>query len=874
MKVNLSHKKPKTYCFLEMDKGAKFYKADLHTHTPASKDFQDKTITPEEYVEAALAKGLNILAVTDHNSAEWVDAVRGAAKGTNLHVFPGVEVTTPICHILAIFDPAFPKQKLDDFLSAVGVTSEKRGKHNALAEQPEVVLQKIKEFGGIAIASHANSSNGLLKHPKGQYKQRIYHRDDLAALEFTDREDIEKFSHGKIPGYKAKACLQGSDAHSLTALKQRFMYLKMDGVSLRGIEQALLDYEVRIRFDWDFLQITHSRIKSMQVNQGFFGGLKFEFHPNLNCFVGGKGTGKSTVIELLRYCFDDISAIEDIAEDTRGKIDALLGEGGKVTARYTDSDGEDKVVEREVGPWEAEQTVRTEHGNPAAIVAKPVFFSQGELTRVAANPIAQLELIDRYLDVHSENAVEADLCEQLNRNAAQLQEASRRIRQIGGELEDKETGKVATKLKYEALESKLKEPVLREFPNWESEKRYIDNTIGGLKKLPGEFNEAVDRINFTELFPQALAVNFPNYKALKPIAEIIESVGDDLKAAKRSFREAIDSKIADVEKHTRTWEPVFNKKKQQYEQVLEGIGETDIRRAQANLRKLRARLDHLEAKERELAGLRKRVGQLHQERKELLAELQKTRKSRFEKRSAKAAEWQQAFEGKIKVDVAFCTNRKEYITQLRILSKGAMLRDTDISAIANTVDPELLVEMVAQNQFELLGERAGIKVDNAKKLLDVLRSRHLQDLLELETVALRDRPEIRYEVEPGRDKGLHELSVGQKGTVIISLALVEGQAPLIIDQPEETLDTLSIYDQVVGTVRRQKDTRQFVFTTHNPNVAVGADAELNYILDATADRGHVRSSGGIDEEKTNRLLLVHLEGGPKAFTLRSRKYMS
>jgi len=65
-------------------KGARYFKADLHTHSPASTDFQDKKATPKEYVEAALAKGLDIVATTDHNSAEWVDAIRSAAKGSRL----------------------------------------------------------------------------------------------------------------------------------------------------------------------------------------------------------------------------------------------------------------------------------------------------------------------------------------------------------------------------------------------------------------------------------------------------------------------------------------------------------------------------------------------------------------------------------------------------------------------------------------------------------------------------------------------------------------------------------------------------------------------------------------------------------------------
>jgi ABC-type glutathione transport system ATPase component len=202
-----------------------------------------------------------------------------------------------------------------------------------------------------------------------------------------------------------------------------------------------------------------------------------------------------------------------------------------------------------------------------------------------------------------------------------------------------------------------------------------------------------------------------------------------------------------------------------------------------------------------------------------------------------------------------------------------VLRDPDLNAIARAFEPDLLVETVAQDQHDQLAEKAEIRIENARKFINAVNSHNMQDVLELQAIDLPDHPEIKYEVEPGREKTIRELSVGQKGTVIISLALIEGQSPLVIDQPEEPLDTLSIYDQVVGTVRKQKDVRQFVFTTHNPNVAVGADAELNYVLEASADKGRVKASGGIDEIDTNKLLLVHLEGGRQAFDLRARKYL-
>lgn len=110
--------------------------------------------------------------------------------------------------------------------------------------------------------------------------------------------------------------------------------------------------------------------------------------------------------------------------------------------------------------------------------------------------------------------------------------------------------------------------------------------------------------------------------------------------------------------------------------------------------------------------------------------------------------------------------------------------------------------------------------------------------------------------------------------MILSLAMIEGTGPLVIDQPEEPMDTLAIYDQIVKKIRQLKMGRQYIFTTHNANVAVGADSDLSIVLEATADRGQVKTRGGVDRPEVNKLLLYHLEGGPGAFRLRSQKYVT
>ena len=91
---------------LNLPNGAQLLKADLHIHTPASNDFEGdrENTTAQDIVETAIEKGLDVIAITDHNTVGWCDKVRAAAKGTALVVFPGVEVSTKEGHILAIFD--------------------------------------------------------------------------------------------------------------------------------------------------------------------------------------------------------------------------------------------------------------------------------------------------------------------------------------------------------------------------------------------------------------------------------------------------------------------------------------------------------------------------------------------------------------------------------------------------------------------------------------------------------------------------------------------------------------------------------------------------------------------------------------------------
>jgi ABC-type lipoprotein export system ATPase subunit len=124
----------------------------------------------------------------------------------------------------------------------------------------------------------------------------------------------------------------------------------------------------------------------------------------------------------------------------------------------------------------------------------------------------------------------------------------------------------------------------------------------------------------------------------------------------------------------------------------------------------------------------------------------------------------------------------------------------------------------------------------------------------------------------GKPRSIFETSIGQKCTAILTLLLVESAVPLIVDQPEDSLDNKFIYDEVVQLLRQEREKRQFIIATHNANIPVLGDAELILALEAEGERGWVENADSIDNPNVQEAVKKILEGGPKAFERRREKY--
>ncbi len=148
-------------------------------------------------------------------------------------------------------------------------------------------------------------------------------------------------------------------------------------------------------------------------------------------------------------------------------------------------------------------------------------------------------------------------------------------------------------------------------------------------------------------------------------------------------------------------------------------------------------------------------------------------------------------------------------------------------------------------------------------------------LRELQEIDRPDAIHVEVDLSENGDQRwtpLSEVSPGQAATAMLALALVAGDEPLVIDQPEDDLDNRFIYEEIVQQIADVAAQRQVMVATHNANIPVLGDAELVVAFEATTERGEVLACGGLDEPKVATTARNILEGGVEAFEARARRY--
>ena len=618
------------------------------------------------------------------------------------------------------------------------------------------------------------------------------------------------------------------------------------------------------------------RLKKLRIVGGFLDQSVFEFDENLNCLIGPRGSGKSTIIELIRFAFDQGPAENENPQGCR-RFDSLikgnLGDG-RVELEVETKDGLNYTIRRES---DEDPIILNQRGEPtkldlrAGALFRPEIFSQNDVESIADQATFQLELIDSFC-------------------FEEIEEANRKIRQ--GTLELKQNGSEVRKLEeqIERIEEEVKTlPAVQE-------------KLKGLAQIAGANSDEVNRAHEhkSERDKEQTAAKEANRvlrearerlaadygllqreaRAVYPLRTGSGGNGAILAAHRNRFDKAVaetahllgravqelDSACVDLESLRGDLTREHQKLDLDFQTLIERFRASN---AQSKERvDLEKRKNQLELRERELKVLRERLGTLLAQRSIILDRLSELRDRRFNVRHAVASRITAALQPNIRVSVVQNGERATYRdTLVRLLSGAGIRHNVVAGSITQEVPPGALADIVKRGDSESLIFLADINATQAAKVLQTLQSR--EALMELESVYLDDQPKI--ELKDGQHfKDSRDLSTGQKCTTILPILMLESENPLLIDQPEDNLDNSFVYSDVVKNVRNVKQSRQLLFVTHNPNIPVLGEAEQVFVLQSSGRSASVSKSGTVDECKEEIVKL--LEGGEEAFKKRKERY--
>lgn len=872
-------------------------KLDLHVHTPASHDFIDKTVTPEKIIEHSISVGLDAIAVTDHNTVDYIDKIKSAAKLKKFTIFPGFEIScggsvNGSIHVIGLFDPSKSK---DDLQKVLGKLDVKGGGENALTTKSvNDVIDIIRESGGLSVLAHANSSHGALSDIKGNPRTEMVQNPNLSAVEATST-DFKKekgkrlmdFLNGLDPVYKRKLPVYKSSdnrnkegtGHTLEAIGSQFTFFKMGDLTLESLRQCFEDPDSRIiqDFESEKLQSDHSRLISITVSGGFLDKQKVEFHCGMNSIIGGTGTGKSLIVEYLRFAFDR-RPTGVLLKEHQEKLNKQLRLGGEVKVVFKDKAGDEYEVTRKYGsnrdpysnPLICKQlATKKEFKGDVSSIFPLLIYSQNEILEITRDPKAQLSLLDNFRDFVSHQNQLKGIVGDLERLDAQLVQA------IQGSINlvdlNKQLMNVEEKIKKieKGLKPKNTKAATGDYITLSNEKTNIEAKLDEFEPLLERVDELIEE--FENDTPQSKRVPKETIEIID--AEITKSYKAVVQGLKKSRQEIHVSKQKGEAELTK-WEKANNYADLEKKHHKELLSKTAEQKQETERMGLLKDKNVLMAKISLADKASKTFLKLRNERNTLLSRLNKVKTEYYNERVDQAKLISDKSGNKLEILVHRDEDKEMYRQLLSKLKVGSHAEKKEVESIVNTLSPVELIELVLDSNKKDLAKRVKLTEQKAENIIKELRSQ--ENLLQALSLQYRGNPddsvEIRYLKKDKSFHNLSELSMGQKADALIMIALGDGLMPVIIDQPEDALDIPSIWTDICTRLRISKHSRQFIFTTHNSSISVSSDSDQFIILEADGTSGWVAQSGAIDTKSIKDEVVGHLEGGYDSYQLKRKKY--
>lgn len=896
--------------------GSRWWRMDLHAHTPASPDWASDSQASDpwlQWLEAARDAKLDAVAVTDHNTVDGIARLQGLrAEVANAPViFPGVELTTENgTHVLLLADPESSDTDVADFLSRVNVLPADRGTKEARSRWS--LTKILDELGAdaVIVPAHVNKPRGLLKtYDSGSFADILRH-DALAAVE-VDPEGASPDRHmrwfdGSVPEIGRRIPqIWSSDSHSCGDVGRRFTWVKMTRPTLDGLRLALLDGDDSIRPGQatdDIASSPNSRVAAsflqhVSVRDAKYMGrgepFKVHFSPWLTTIIGGRGTGKSTLVDFLRKTLRRDQELDAGASDGESEIrrafdsrmsisdsradDGLLLEESRACAVYCkdgqrfelgwSQDGSAATISRIEGDNRIAERGDIRERFPVRV------YSQKQLFALAQKPRALLSVLDAAPSVRGA-AFERRLKE-LESRYLSLRAERRSAETMADALEIKQASLGDVRHKLERLETADYAKVLTRHRRLRS----LDDTWTQLaEQAVAAIKKTAQEAGDLDVADLALDADRGN-SAVKRLETIYTSLKSIMERARRNVEDALMTAEEEVQallvgETCREWKLAVRETGTAVKDAVAELASSGVSVGE-EYSDLVATAAGLENEIKCLKIERERARGLARDAKDVLAEYRDVRREWTDRRVEFAKELSgddidividpladmDDLKGEIGHRLGISSHYENDRTTLteRIKSPGVEGWAKELDGVTTELEAlrrgEDIDTKIRDHRFKKTMR------DKSAEAID-----HVALYLPGDDVAIHFRERAR-----GKWKPIGQGSPGQQTAALLSLVLSYGSEPIVLDQPEDDLDNTLVYDLVVSRLKEVKNKRQVIVITHNPNIVVHGDAEYVLSFESVNGRTMVTREGGLQETGVREEICRVMEGGPQAFERRFKK---
>ncbi|MBC1352374.1 hypothetical protein HB837_07920 [Listeria innocua] len=852
--------------------GTEWIRADFHLHTKADKEFaysgeDDRFIS--DYVDELKKENIKLGVITNHNKFDLNEykGLKKKAGKENITIFPGVELSVKEgangIHCLIVFkDEDWVKGKtetINQFLDEVFKGIENREHENTrcnkdLAGTVECLDSYNKDY--FILMAHIEQKSGFLKECNGGLieslsKNSWFKSKVLGFQKGRNRVKMKQLENWM--GYKIPY-VEGSDCKSIDQIgKGNKSYIKIGDGNFDSVVLAFKDYQNRISLSEK--EYNHGYIKSVEFIGGKMNNQKIELSPELNSLIGIRGSGKSSIIEAIRYALDMSPSTAD--EDYKSEVvKNLLESGGQVIIELQDNYKKNYKIKRILGetPHILDEDEMEIGVTINSILQTPLYFGQKDLSYMDNG--FELELLNKLVGKKTKS-FQGDLIkinDQLNKGINQLFNLNDQV----NTLPDLRRDLTDIKHKIKIFEEKGLSEKLSKQVNFQKDERNIKSVYELINKFKVNAEELLNSNNLEELnelseleskeVPELFIKLSQEISTIINIKKEIEKIIENIDSSSKIVKEYLE----EIQITIQSLEEEFAEIKREID--IPNLNPDDFANLKVEEEKLLKSIDQVTKQEESKGEIETQIRAALDERNQLLLKEFQVYKEEIETINSN----QDALE----LSIEFKGNKDTFLDNLIQSLRGSNINHSTYKTICekHADFSALIVDILLE----------GSKITSSlvtETQLSKLKEKIKENYSELLKIRTPNQIEIKYHRKP-----IAKHSIGQRASALVLFILSQKDNNLImIDQPEDDLDNQVIYNEIITKVKERKPEVQFVFATHNANIPVLGDAE-QVIAVSYDEKQIIAESGSIDNKDIQSKIVNIMEGGQEAFNKRTQIY--